>query len=89
MKQHKFIDKDHAYSIARGYTKALDIEQYYQAWQYLYDHSVSLREPDKLYLEKLICDGVILTPENSEELEGRPYRGANPYGMISNLQEGE
>jgi len=44
---------------------------------------------DALYLDKLICDGVILTPTNSDELKGVPYRGAHAYGVMARLESDE
>ena len=73
MSAPKFFDVDHAYRIARGDTEALDLIQYYDAWQYLYDNNVTLSLSDELYMDKLICDGSVLTPENYEELGGVPY----------------
>lgn len=49
-----------AKSIAFGSRESIDLYHYYQAWQYLYDNKVPLSEPDRLYLDKLICDGNVL-----------------------------
>ena len=46
-----------AKSIAFGSTKAMSLTQFYEAWQWLYDHDVELEEPDVNYMDKLICDG--------------------------------
>ena len=43
--------------IAFGSIPAITLEDYYAAWQYLYDHDSDLKEPDVNYLDKLICDG--------------------------------
>ena len=48
-----------AKSIAFGSREAATLEEYYDAWQWLYDHEVELKEPDLRYLDKLICDGVV------------------------------
>ena len=73
MNTSKFLDNDHAYRIARGDIQALDLIQYYESWQYLYDNNAPLSEEDAAYMDKLICDGSVLTPENYEELDGVPY----------------
>ena len=41
-----------------------------------------LSEPDMLYMDKLICDGVILTPENRDELNGM-----NSFPMVQQWDE--
>ena len=46
-----------AKSIAFGSKPSHDIYDFYAAWQWLYDNSVELEEPDINYLDKLICDG--------------------------------
>ena len=83
MSTPKFFDVDHAYRIARGDTEALDLIQYYDAWQYLYDNNVTLSLSDELYMDKLICDGSVLTPENYEELEGNPYYPVHVGGSFT------
>lgn len=65
-----FTSVTHAYKKATGTAECLDIFEWVAAWQYLYDNNADLPEPDELYMEKLICDGVILTPDNREELNG-------------------
>ena len=48
-----------AKSIAFGSDTSGTLEDYYAAWQWLYDHKVELNEPDENYMDKLICDGHI------------------------------
>ena len=48
-----------AKSIAFGSKPAASLDDYYAAWQYLYDKSVELEIPDVEYMDKLICDGHI------------------------------
>ena len=48
-----------AKSIAFGSRPCADLDEYYSAWQWLYDHSVELEIPDVEYMDKLICDGHI------------------------------
>ena len=49
-----------AKSVAFGSRPAASLEQFYAAWQWLKDNNIPLSEPDELYLDKLICDGVVL-----------------------------
>ena len=48
-----------AKSIAFGSDTSGTLEEYYQAWQWLYDNKIELNEPDENYMDKLICDGHI------------------------------
>ena len=48
-----------AKSIAFGSRPGTDLTEYYTAWQWLYDHEISLSSCDMNYLDKLICDGVV------------------------------
>ena len=48
-----------AKSIAFGSDPNGTLEEYYAAWQWLYDHKIELSEPDENYMDKLICDGHI------------------------------
>ena len=48
-----------AKQIAFGTTPASTLEEYYRAWQWLYDNDVDLEDPDLNYIDKLICDGHI------------------------------
>ena len=53
------MDIKQAKSIAFGSKEAASLDEYYAAWQYLYDKSVDLEIPDVEYMDKLICDGFI------------------------------
>ena len=48
-----------AKAIAFGSRPSADLDEYYDAWQWLYDHSIQLETPDIEYMDKLICDGHI------------------------------
>ena len=48
-----------AKALAFGSRPCADLEEYYRAWQWLYDKSVELEQPDIEYMDKLICDGHI------------------------------
>ena len=52
-----------AKSIAFGSTASESLGEYYGAWQWLYDNNIDLKEPDLLYLDKLICDGIVIPRE--------------------------
>ena len=85
-----FISVTHAYKKAIGTSQCHDIHEWVAAWQYLYDNNASLSESDRLYMDKLICDGVILTPENYDELNGMnhiPSGSAMGYIMNNNYDK--
>ena len=48
-----------AKALAFGSKPSADLNEYYSAWQCLYDKSVELEQPDIEYMDKLICDGHI------------------------------
>ena len=48
-----------AKSLAFGSKPSADLDEYYGAWQWLYDNEVDLRIEDLNFLDKLICDGVV------------------------------
>ena len=48
-----------AKSIAFGSKPSVDLDEYYGAWQWLYDNGVYLNVADAGYMDKLICDGHI------------------------------
>ena len=48
-----------AKSIAFGSRPSMDLDEYYAAWQWLYNNSIELEMPDVEYMDKLICDGHI------------------------------
>ena len=48
-----------AKALAFGSKPSADLNEYYSAWQCLYDKSVELEKPDIEYMDKLICDGHI------------------------------
>ena len=64
-----------ARDIASGMKPSADLNEYYGAWQFLYDCNATLDSADHYHMQKLICDGNVLTPDNSEELNGNPVRG--------------
>ena len=48
-----------AKAIAFGSKPSADLDEYYGAWQWLYDNRVYLNVADAGYMDKLICDGHI------------------------------
>ena len=52
-----------AKSIAFGSKMSSDLDEYYSAWQWLYDQRIYLNEADANYMDKLICDGHITIGE--------------------------
>ena len=48
-----------AKALAFGSKESESLEQYYGAWQWLYDNRVYLNVADAGYMDKLICDGHI------------------------------
>ena len=48
-----------AKALAFGSRASASLDEYYGAWQWLYDNEVELKEPDLLFLDKLICDGLV------------------------------
>ena len=85
-----FVSVTHAYKKAMGTSQCTDIHEWVAAWQYLYDNEAELSEPDELYMDKLICDGVILTPENRDELNGMniiPHGSAMGHEMNNNFYQ--
>jgi hypothetical protein len=50
--------------VAFGTTGAETLEEYFKAWQWLYDNEVELQEADMNYLDKLICDGNVIPRSN-------------------------
>ena len=53
-----------AKSVAFGSTPPADLDEYYDAWQWLYDNNIELKEPDIRFLDKLICDGMVVPKDN-------------------------
>jgi hypothetical protein len=48
-----------AKAIAFGSKPSADLDEYYGAWQWLYDKKIYLNVADADYMDKLICDGHI------------------------------
>ena len=48
-----------AKALAFGSKPSADLQEYYGAWQLLYDNHVYLNVSDADYMDKLICDGHI------------------------------
>lgn len=48
-----------AKSIAFGSKPSTDLDEYYMAWQWLHDNNIELKDADLMYIDKLICDGIV------------------------------
>ena len=55
--------------LAFGSDPSTTLDQFYDAWQWLYDNETELSEADCNYLDKLICDGTV------KPREGYSYNG--------------
>ena len=55
--------------LAFGSDPSTTLDQFYDAWQWLYDNETELSESDYNYLDKLICDGMV------KPREGYSYNG--------------
>jgi hypothetical protein len=49
-----------AKKVAFGSQPSNNLQEYFDAWQWLYDNKIELKEPDIRYLDKLICDGSVI-----------------------------
>ena len=54
-----------AKALAFGSRPSSDLDEYYGAWQWLYDNNVFLNVADAGYMDKLICDGHITIEKNA------------------------
>ena len=54
-----------AKAIAFGSKMSADLDEYYGAWQWLYDNCIYLNVADAGYMDKLICDGHITIEKNA------------------------
>ena len=57
------MDVRQAKSLAFGSKPSTNLDEYYSAWQWLYDNKVYLNVADAGYMDKLICDGIITIGE--------------------------
>ena len=53
-----------AKSLAFGSSPSTSLDEFYNAWQWLYDNKIELKQPDINYLDKLICDGIVIPRED-------------------------
>lgn len=51
------MNSKQAKRIAFGSIPSKSLNEYYSAWQWIYDNKVELSIDDLFYLDKLICDG--------------------------------
>ena len=57
------MDVKQAKSLAFGSKPSASLDEYYGAWQWLYDEKIALTQADAHYMDKLICDGIITIEE--------------------------
>ena len=84
-----FKSLSEAYSVASGKKEAATLDEFYDAWQHLYDYKAQLGDADKCYLEKLICDGSVLTPDNREELNNQRVLPVHCYSYLAALSDSD
>ncbi len=84
-----FSSIQQARDIARGVTPSVSLNEYYGAWQFLYDCNANLDSSDHYYMQKLICDGNVLPSGNSEELNGNPVRGLSSRSAYLLTEDGD
>jgi hypothetical protein len=53
------VNTKEAKSLAFGSKPSATLEEYYEAWQWLYDNKIELKQADIDFLDKLICDGIV------------------------------
>jgi hypothetical protein len=53
-----------AMAVVTGKKTSVSVEHFYDCYQWLYDNNVELDLPEECMLDKLICDGVIVTEDN-------------------------
>ena len=72
-----------AIKIVTGKKPATSVNNFYDAYQWLYDNNVELELPEECMLDKLICDGIIITEDNPVS-----HRGLSAMGAVQ-LEDGE
>ena len=70
------MNSKEAIAVVRGKKPTCSLDEYYDAYQWLYDNNVELDVPEECMLDKLICDGVIVTEENPVSIRGLTAMGA-------------
>ena len=65
-----------AIAVVQGKKPTCSLDEYYDAYQWLYDNNVELELPEQCMLEKLICDAVIVTQDNPVSVRGLTAMGA-------------
>jgi len=63
------VNVKEAKRLAFGSDPSTTLDQFYDAWQWLYDNETEMSESDYNYLDKLICDGIV------KPREGYSYNG--------------
>ena len=59
------MNSKEAIAVVKGKKPCVDTDHFYDCYQWLYDNNVELELPEECMLDKLICDGIIVTEENT------------------------
>ena len=59
-----------AIAVVTGKKPSVSVDHFYDCYQWLYDNNVELDLPEQCMLDKLICDGVIVTEDNPVSYRG-------------------
>ncbi|WVQ00403.1 hypothetical protein [Synechococcus phage MC09] len=70
------MNSKEAIAVVQGKRPTCSLDEYYDAYQWLYDNNVELELPEESMLDKLVCDGVIVTEENRVSIRGLTAMGA-------------
>ena len=71
------MNTEEALKVVKGKKPACSVDHFFDCYQWLYDNNVELDLPEQCMLDKLICDAVIVTEENSVT-----YRGISAMGAV-------
>ena len=74
------MNSKEAIAVVKGKKPCVDTDHFYDCYQWLYDNNVELELPEECMLDKLICDGIIVTEENTVSHRGLTAMGAVQLG---------
>jgi len=69
-----------AITVVKGKRPAVSVDHFFDCYQWLYDNNIELDLPEECMLDKLICDGVIVTEDNPVSHRGISAMGAVQLG---------
>ena len=70
------MNTEEAIKVVKGKRPATSVDHFFDCYQWLYDNNVELELPEACMLDKLICDGVIVTEDNPVSRRGYSAMGA-------------